>query len=191
MHRAAPEFCETLALDFNMLDVFGVFGGRYRRYFLIEADMNYLFPLWIDLYFLGGTVQVSGSPVPSLALSSIHREFDCVAVSPVEGFVAVEKGLNPVFSPRDLSDTLQRKSKNGIVDNGFLIRFQAVDIDPKNELSVWAFTDLEAGLSTIVRGDHEQHPAIQRIWMLLQTEGYPEAKLGVRFSFLGVTIKRM
>ena len=33
-------------------------------------------------------------------------------------------------------------------------------IDAKYELRISAFADLEAGLSTLVRRDHEQHPSI-------------------------------
>jgi hypothetical protein len=95
-------------------------------------------------------VKIARLPVPLLSLSLVHREPDDMSVRSVEGFIPVQKGLDPVGSGRDFREAGQGISEDGFVDDSRLFRKETVDIYSKYKLGVGAVADLKSGLLTTV-----------------------------------------
>src|SRR5208282_6825045 len=97
---AAPEFCEGLALDFDVLDPFGVFGRIDGRddFCKMDLDDGCVRGGGIDVDAFGRAVEIAGLRVPVLAFAFVHGELDGVAVGAVEGGVFVQDALHPVIA---------------------------------------------------------------------------------------------
>jgi hypothetical protein len=64
----------------------------------IEGDANATIPGGVDLDLLRCAVKIAGGFIPLLAFAAIHRQFDGVTIGTMKSFIAMEKGLDPIFS---------------------------------------------------------------------------------------------
>src|SRR5580704_11261350 len=94
----APEFRERRALDFDVLDPFGVFRGVDRRDHFGEMDLDCLSGGGIDVDAFGSAIEIAGLAVPVLAFAFVHGQLHDVAVGSLEGGVLVEDALDPIVS---------------------------------------------------------------------------------------------
>src|SRR5262245_56652120 len=138
VHRASPEFRQLLALNLYVLDVLGVFRRLNRRYHLIERDRNRLRRDGVNLDLSRLAVEVAGSQVPMLPLSTIHRQLHRMPVGPFEGLIFMQQRLNPVGSGRDFPQTFSRIAEDSAVNKSLLPRLQALNVNPENLLSLRA-----------------------------------------------------
>jgi hypothetical protein len=101
-----------------------------------------------------------------------------MAVGPVEGFVAVEEGLDGVFPARKLGETPKRIAEAGGVDDRLHAWSKAVNIQPEDKLSVGASGDLEARFGLFVRRNEEKQTSVERRLGTFSRKADPEPKLG-------------
>src|SRR6266545_765884 len=190
VHRASPEFCQLLALNLYMLDVLGVFRRLNRRYHLIERDRNRLRRDRIDLDLSRLAVEIAGSQVPMLPLSTIHRQLHRMPVGPFEGLVLMQQRLNPVGSGGDLPQTFSRIAEDGAVNKSLLPRLQALNVNPENLLSLRAVVDLRPRLLRTVGRDHKQNAAVEGGGAEFRRKRNPEPQSALRLPPLQGAFRR-
>ena len=85
-----------------------------------------------------------------LAFTAIHRQLYGVSVGAVERLIAVQKCLHPILTRRDEVQAAQRIAQDCSVKDRVGFRFEAVDVDAEDELTVWPVVDLESRLLGVI-----------------------------------------
>ena len=101
MHGSAPEFRQQITLHFDMFDIFGFRGIGNWRDFLIQSNGDGFSAGRIDEHFLRRAEQISRGPVPMLAFSAVHGQFDHMSVGAVKCLIDMKQGLYEVISGRN------------------------------------------------------------------------------------------
>jgi hypothetical protein len=156
VHRMAPKFGEDLALHFDVLDPFRVFGRFDGRNDFGEMDLDgsRVCGGRIDVDFFRDAVQVAGLGVPVLAFAFIHGELDGVAVGAVEGGVFVEDALDPVVASGEIVKARDGIAEGVVVDEGGLAGGEGVNVGAEDLLGAdFDFEDLVARLGVVGSGD--------------------------------------
>jgi hypothetical protein len=124
-----------LALDLDVLDVFGLGRVGYGWDLLVEGDADDFFFIRIDPDHLGCAVEIAWGPVPVLALPPVHGELDHMAVGPAEGLVDVKEPLNPVLACRDVAQALDGVTEDRDIERRFFTRGEPVRVHSENLLA--------------------------------------------------------
>src|ERR1051325_3918203 len=147
-HRTSPELRYTFTLNSNVLYVLRIFGWFNRWNNLIERDVNTR-PR-INSYFDGFAVEVSGSAVPLLSFTPVHRQLDRMAIRAVKGFITMQHSLDPILASRNLRQSSSRITKRVSIHNFGLFSLPTINIDSKDLLCIQVYTDLKSRLFFVV-----------------------------------------
>ncbi len=145
-----------------MPDVFRVLGRDDLGDDLIYAKLNRRVRLRIERDLHGRRVHVPGRTIPLLALATIHRQPDRVAVA-LKRLVAVEHGLHAIRAGRHLAQAVAGVAEHARIDHLRRRRRPLLDVDAEELLRLRAVVHLHSRLVTrVVREDEEQPSGRQR-----------------------------
>ncbi len=119
-----------------------------------------------------------------LALAHIGRELHHVAIGPAKRLVAVEQGLDPVATRREVAQARDRVSERSTPDDRRLSRRQSVDVDAEDQLGFGPIRNLKTRLFGRVAGDEKQQAAVQRSGAPFAGEAHGKAGPGHRAPLL-------
>ena len=112
---------------------------------LIYAKLNRRIRLRIELDLHGRRVHVPGRTIPLLALATIHRQPDRVAVA-LKGLVAVEHDLHAIRAGRHLAQAIAGIAEHARIDHLRRRRRPVLDVDAEQLLRLRAVVHLHPRL---------------------------------------------
>ncbi len=145
-----------------MANVFGVGRGRSGRNHLAQRELDGR-AAGLDGDLHGLRNQVAGRDVPVLALALVHVQLHRFSVGAVEGFVAVEHGLDRVLASGNLPEAADGVAPGARVHHGRLTRPPAVHRQAEDDLRAHRVVDLVARLVRGVSREQQQQPSVQRL----------------------------
>src|SRR5215203_4644375 len=98
MHRAAPEFRQSFALNLDVFDVLRVFRWLDGFNHAVERDRNGGLCARVDADLFWFAIEITGRTVPLLAFAAIHWQFDGVTVGAFKGLITMKQRLDRVLA---------------------------------------------------------------------------------------------
>src|SRR5580704_12520311 len=188
-HRRSPELAQELAVDLQVLNVFGVFRLRHRSDRLRQRnlDASVLGGINVDLLWLA--VKIPGLLVPLLTLASLRRQLDGMAIGQMIGLVDVQQGLHVVITRGNATEAQRGISNRSLIDNRRFAGSEAVHVDSEKLLRIGFVSDLKTRLLIAVGRQQDVEAPVQRLLVLLRCKRDFEAKFRAgairRFGGLG------
>ena len=170
-HRAAPEFREQGALDFDVADVGRVWRIGDGRDDLVEDDGDGI-AAGVQRDFSRRGVEVAGRELPVLAFAAIHGKFYRGAIGAMKGFVLVQDHLDEVIAGGDVVEVADGVAEGCVVKRDGLAGLYGVHVEAEDHLGAHGITDLQARFGGGIGGENQQQAAVERLWRF--------ARLGTR-----------
>ncbi len=99
-----------------------------------------------------------------LAFAAVHREINGVTIGAMEGFIAVEHGLNIVFAGRNISEMPRGITISVIVRNhDRLARSECIHVDAEKNLRLDREINLHTRFLRRVGGEQNEDSAVERL----------------------------
>ena len=86
----SPELCQELALNLDVLDIFGILRRLNGRNLLIERNGVDRIAAWIEPHLFRSAKQIARRAIPVLSLTAVHRQLHGMAVFQMKRFVLVQ-----------------------------------------------------------------------------------------------------
>ena len=159
IHGLAPEFGQFLALDADVLYIFGVFGRGQRR--VLPGQRHRDFAGFAHRYFCRNAVEIARSLAPVLAFAPVGRQLECAAVLEFESFVFVQQCLHNVFTFSQFRQAFQRIAEHRGINGFYFACLPTFHIHAKNLRRFRIVAHLVARFGLAVFGKHDQQPPIK------------------------------